>query len=556
MIALKTIFFLVAVIFSSLLIINGVAAAPSLSSPTPANSSYLFGKDTGVFSVLIVDSTLNTSTAKLHIRVEDPTSTWANVSLSCTNSSATNYNCSSTVSGLSALVQDGDTLLFYFDAYNTNGQYGNNGDATTPLRASVDRSGPKVTFSTPTNNSYAGGNATIFINALDTYSGVQNNSVKYSFDNSTFKDTTLASSLYKSNDLWDTGTYSNNQSVTIYAKAKDKTDVENNTFITVLVDNEKPTISTSTPTPSEIIKGIHPFTFAAQDTYSGLNLDSGFFEIGSLNQSMTCAAGSCNNSFDTKRVSDGEYAVKFFIADKVGNRANYSVNIIIDNNPPTITITSPTSGSSVSGQVTVRATVTDSTTGVNTVQTRWETTGSSSEWKTMTCTATCAATLDFSGLQPATYTIAVKAKDNLNNEATSSVSVVISGSSSSSSSSSSSGTNTSQTSGSSGNGSGTGSQNLPPPVCGNNACEASESCVSCEADCGKCGLDDLPAVISALPKIIVDAILNSPFFDTEEKRIVNSTGIISLIIFSILLVRKLKMGERKGTEKVYKTKYS
>lgn len=528
--------FLMSILFISILSSN-VVAAPTLSNPSPATGSYVFGKDTDLFSVKITDSNLNTSRAKLHIRVDDPTSLWADVSLSC--SGGPDWNCNTTVTGLNALVKDGNALLYYFDAYNTNNEYGSSGSTDNPIKSTVDRSFPQVFFKLPINNSYVGGNATITINASDKLSGVNTSSVNYSFDNITYKSMALSGGDYTNAEPWNTGIYSDNQSVNIYATASDKVENRNYTLIRVFIDNQLPTISSVSPASNQLLTGVYTFSLNAQDTYAGIDDSSASFQIGSASVAMACSNGSCNKNYDTAAIADGEYSIDFFVSDKAGNKAKSTANITVDNLPPTIIILSPSDGQNVQGEVAIKATVADAVIGVKTVEYRWEKGGSSGDWKNMSCpTSNCSSTLDTTGFQSGEYNIKVRASDNLNHQATKTVKIVLPSSSSSSSSSTPSGSgNASQPSASSTNASGASpeSSGLPgtpgqpsqPAVCGNNVCEASETCLSCEVDCGKCGLLDIPRII-----------LESPLFKTEEGRIMLFTGTLSLIIIGYLVSKK------------------
>lgn len=544
-----------AIVLLSSSFIPTVLAAPALTNPSPATSSYVFGKDADLFSVRITDSLLNTSRAKLHIRVDDPTSLWADVSLSC--SGGPDWNCNTTVTGLNALVKDGDTLLYYFDAYNTNNEYGSSGSTSDPVKSTVDRSFPQVFFKLPANNSYVGGNATITITASDKLSGVNTSSVNYSFDNVTYKSMALSGGDYNNAESWNTGVYSNNQSVNIYATASDKVENRNYALIRVFIDNLPPTIISVSPSSSQLLSGAYAFSLNAQDTHAGVNDSSASFQIGSTSVAMACSNGSCNKNYDTVAIADGEYSIDFFVSDKAGNKAKSTANITVDNLPPTITILSPSDGQNVQGETAIKATVADAVIGVKAVEYRWEKSSSSGDWKNMSCpTSTCSSTLDTTGFQSGEYNITVRASDNLNHQATKTVKIVLSSSPSSSSSPSYS--SPSPSSGGSGNQSSTttpGSnrtsstpgvppaapdQPSQPAVCGNNVCEASETCLSCEVDCGKCDILDLPRVLLDLPRMLLDLpkpILDSPFLKTDEGKIIFVTGILSAIIAAYVILQ-------------------
>ena len=528
--------FLISIAFAFILSSNAMAA-PSFSNPLPTNGSYVFGRDTDLFSVNITDALLNTATAKFHIRVDDPTSIWANVSLSCSNSTLSSWNCNTTVSGLSALVKDGDTLLYYFDAYNTNNEYGSLASISDPVKVIVDRSFPRISILSPNNNTYARGNITVVIDTSDKFSGVNSSAVKYSLDNVTFNyTTTLSDGKYYSTSPLDTATWTNNQTVRIHAIASDLVENKNYSSATIFIDNEKPTMSSLSPASNQVLTGTYVFYFNAEDAHSGLNHSTASFQLAGANNSMNCFSSACNKSFDTKAVADGSHSLNFFIRDNATNIANSSVNIIIDNLPPSISITSPSGGQTVQGNILVAATVTDAGIGVKFVQFKWQQSSSSGNWVNMQCSGnSCTYTFDTSSLS-GEFDIVVRAYDNLDQQSNSSVKVKTStqgGGSGQTTTTVQPGTSGTQPPGSSGiSPKATTTSTLSPnQACGNNVCEVTESCSNCEIDCGKCSAFDLPNILSN--------IFNNPFFQSDEGKIILFTGILSGIAVLYLVLRKV-----------------
>ena len=415
-----------------------VEAAPLLFDITPITDSYIYGKDTDIFSTKINELNLNVSTAYLHIRVQDPTSTWSNISMSarCYNTSLSDWSCNATVTGLGALAADGNFLLYYFDAYDNNGVYGNNGTADAPNRVRIDRRGPSIVFTNPINQSYtSGNNVTIRISIVDEYSGVNASTANYSFDNSSWLPTSRSANIFSSSQLWDTTTYSNNQTVALYAKAVDILGNVNYTYINATIDNEVPRLVVSSPTVNQTLYDTASLVFTAEDSYSGLDNTTAAFTLGGTNGIFACTGTNyslnCSNSLTTTNVTDGPYNLTYSIKDRAGNLAQNITPIVIDNLPPVISITSPANNAEVKGVVTMNVSVADSGIGVSNISFRWEKTGSTGNWNLLTCSGnprsqSCSATWNSSTVSDGIYTIRLQAYDTLSRQTATSVTVKVS----------------------------------------------------------------------------------------------------------------------------------
>jgi len=459
---------IVSLIFSFLLFLGfAVQATPLLYSITPVNSSYTYGKDTDIFSTKIIEPDLNVSTAFLHIRVDDPTSTWSNISMSSSCvSSISDWSCNTTVSGLSSLLGDGNTLLYFFDAYANDGSYGSNGTADGPNRVKIDRRVPTINFTNPINNSYVGnGNLTIKIKIVDVFSGLNVSSVGYSFDNSTWLTTSNDGSIFSS-QLWDITTYSNNQTVSIYAKAADNLGNANYKYINVTIDNEVPRLIVLLPTANQILYDSAGFSFSAEDSYSGLDNTTTIFNLAGASNKFVCNGTdyklSCSFNFNTKNVSDGPYNLIFSISDRASNLVQNSTSVIIDNNPPTLSITSPSNNAEVNGVVSLTTSATDAGVGVSNVSFRWENSSTTGNWSLLSCSGnvrsvSCSGSWNSTDYSDGIYTIRFSANDSLSRQTISGVTVRVNSTAQSSTGSSTTG---SSTTGNTSSGSGTTSTTL------------------------------------------------------------------------------------------------
>ena len=342
-----------------------VLAIPQFSGVSPANNSYTFGKDSDIFSINISDVALNSSSAKFFIRVYELGSSWySNTTPSCTFT--TLWTCSASISGFGSLAADGKTFIYYWNASNTTGDTNSSENYFTV----IDRSPPQINFVNPTNGSYTSRNQTIKINAIDLYSGINTSSVQYSFDNSTFLNTTYSSGFYFSITDWNTGTYSNNQSVTIYARAKDNITNENYSYINVTIDNEIPSLLINKP--GDTLNGSSNFEINVTDIYSGIENSTVKYTIGDQSGVMSCTGTIynfiCTSTFNSILIDDGSYNLTFSVSDKAGNTKQNSTSVMVDNNAPTISVTSPSDGSYVHGTVSISADVNDAGKGISTVK--------------------------------------------------------------------------------------------------------------------------------------------------------------------------------------------
>jgi hypothetical protein len=424
--------------FSFLLFLGFIAAAAlSLFDITPTNNSYIYGRDTDIFSTKINELNLNVSTAYLHIRVQDPTSTWSNISMSarCYNTSLSDWNCNATVTDLGALAADGNFLIYYFDAYDNNGVYGSNGTADGPNRARIDRRGPSIIFTNPANQSYANSNnVTIKISIVDEFSGVNASTANYSFDNSSWLPTSRSANIFSSSQLWDTTTYSNNQTVALYAKAVDILGNVNYTYINATIDNEVPRLVVSSPTANQTLYDTVSLVFTAEDSYSGPDKTTAAFTLGGTNGIFVCTGTNyslnCSTNLNTKSFNDGPYNLTYSIRDRAGNLAQNTTPIIIDNQPPVISITNPVNNAEVKGIVTVNVSVTDSGIGVSNVSFRWENSSSLGNWSMLTCSGSirsvsCSGTWNSSNYTDGIYSIRFKAYDSISRQTIGGVTVKV-----------------------------------------------------------------------------------------------------------------------------------
>ncbi len=419
--------FILATIAALLFLSSTSLAIPFLHDYQPSNNTFL-GGGVKTISVNITDDNLNASSVSLHIislNAYDQGDNWDVHALSCVNAT-TEWKCSK---NLSFAIAGSDTVeLFYFDANDTDGVTGNNGTVTSHLRFVLDRNPPAISFTDPANNSYVSRNKTLSISVTDASSGVDNNTVQYSTDNSTW--TTMKNvSLSSFESVWNTTVFSNNQTVTLYAKASDNIGNNFSANINVTVDNEIPDIKIISPLPTSFRNSVQ-LEVNVSDYYSGVDLSNVKYIIDGLGGILGCTGNkqnaTCSALMSTVSLSDGNHTFIFTVTDNAGNSKNASVEIKIVNTL-SISIIEPSNNDFIKGTTLVRTTLVNTENAVKYAEISIEQ-GGSTTVKNMTCDAnftSCNYSLDTTAFADGGYTIKTKAINSLNFDVSSSITVNI-----------------------------------------------------------------------------------------------------------------------------------
>jgi parallel beta-helix repeat protein len=118
-------------------------------------------------------------------------------------------------------------------------------------------------------------------------------------------------------------------------------------FRTVFVDNTSPTVSIEEPVSGNICKGTVTIDVNATDNREVSNVrfkvDNGAWLAMAYNSTDFLWKYDLN----TTSLSDGQRTLMVLALDKAGNPATTSVTVLVDNNPPTLTIQTPQSGMTV-----------------------------------------------------------------------------------------------------------------------------------------------------------------------------------------------------------------
>jgi len=157
---------------------------------------------------------------------------------------------------------------------------------------------------------------------------------------------------------WDTAQY-NETSHEITAKAYDIFGLKFSVSRSVFVDNTSPTASIQEPLSGNTCSGMVTISVNATDNREVGNvrvkIDNGDWLVMTYNSTDSLWKYDLN----TTTLYDGQHTIMSLALDKAGNPATTSITVLVDNNPPTLTIQSPTSGMTVGLTLTVNVQASD-----------------------------------------------------------------------------------------------------------------------------------------------------------------------------------------------------
>ena len=288
-----------------------------------------------------------------------------------------------------------------------------------------DTTAPTVSLTAPANGATVSGTVTLSATATDNVGvvGVQ-------FFRGGVNGTPLAAedTAAPYSVSWNTTTVSNG-TYTLTARARDA--AGNTTTKSVIVtvanpDTTAPTVSLTAPANGATVSGTVTLSATATDNVGVVGVQ--FFR-GGVNGTPLAAedtAAPYSVSWNTTTVSNGTYTLTARARDAAGNTTTKSVIVTVanpDTTAPTVSLTAPANGATVSGTVTLSATATDNVGvvgvqffrgGVNGTPLAAEDTAApySVSWNTTT-------------VSNGTYTLTARARDAAGNTTTSTVSVTV-----------------------------------------------------------------------------------------------------------------------------------
>lgn len=123
-------------------------------------------------------------------------------------------------------------------------------------------------------------------------------------------------------------------------------------------DTTKPTVSITTPDNGQWVKGIVTISANASDNIGVTKVE--FYLDNSLSPMATDTTAPYSTIWDTTFGSSGNHSITAKAFDAAGNNQTATAfTVFVDNQPPTVDITSPANGATVSGTVNITANATD-----------------------------------------------------------------------------------------------------------------------------------------------------------------------------------------------------
>jgi hypothetical protein len=268
----------------------------------------------------------------------------------------------------------------------------------------VDSTGPVASILAPGANAYVRGSVAVQAAASD-MNGVASVSFTAGSASGTMS-RDANTGLWTAN--WDT-TGTSDGAATISVAVTDL--AANAATVTrgVVVDNTAPTASFTAPSGNAWVRGTVAVSFSATD----VNLGSVTLTYGGTSVVVT---GVTTYSLDTRALGDGSRTLTLTALDLAGNTKQVTLNVNVDNTPPTAVLTGPAGGSFLKGGVTAGFAATDANvaTATLTLGTR------SFDVKSKTSQA-----IDTTAFADGAYTLTLNVTDLAGNSALSSLAVTI-----------------------------------------------------------------------------------------------------------------------------------
>ena len=219
------------------------------------------------------------------------------------------------------------------------------------VSVTVDKAAPDVSISAPAAGAALSGTTTLTATASDDV-GVQSVQFRVDGNNVGAADTTSPYSVSLDTTTLSTGSH------TISAVARDAAgNTKTSANVSVTVDNTAPTVSLSAPAAGSLVAGTTTLTATASDN---VGVQSVQFRVDGNNVGAADTTSPYSLSLDTTTLSNGSHTLSAVARDAAGNtRTSANVTITVDNAAPTVAISAPANGATLSGTTTITATASD-----------------------------------------------------------------------------------------------------------------------------------------------------------------------------------------------------
>jgi len=288
----------------------------------------------------------------------------------------------------------------------------NETSTSSPVSITVYNAPPVVTITTPANNQTFDSDDQIVITATATDSDGTISKVEFYLNDSLVGTVTTAPYTLTLDNI-SSGTYN------ITVKATDNFNKEGSDAIAITVNNKLPSISIISPTDGASFQSSDPVLFDVE-----ANDTDGFIQKVEyyINGTLVATRPSPDFAYTWNNAPVGEHEIVAYAIDNDGAKvASAPVTITILNTPPVVTINTPANNQTFDSddQIIINATVTDADGSISKVE--FYLNGSLAGTVTST-----PYTLNVNDLPPGSYTVIVKATDNLDEEGSATVQFTIS----------------------------------------------------------------------------------------------------------------------------------
>jgi chitodextrinase len=316
------------------------------------------------------------------------------------------------VAGLSA------GTLYHFRVKSTDAANANAASPDMTFATAGDTTPPTVAITAPTANATISGVTTVSANAAD---NVGVTSVQFKVDNA---NTGAAITAAPYNYSLNTSTLSNGNHIVTAVASDAAGNTATSAGVAVKVSNTStdttpPTVSLTAPANGATVSG--PVTISA-NAADNVAVASVQFKLDGANLGAADTTAPYSLAWDSTKASNGAHTLSATATDTSGNTAssaNVSVtvsNSSTDTTPPTVSITAPANGATVSGTVSVTANASDNV-GVASVQFQLD----SANLGVVNITSPYSVSWNTTTATNASHTLRAIAKDAAGNSTTSTV---------------------------------------------------------------------------------------------------------------------------------------
>lgn len=234
----------------------------------------------------------------------------------------------------------------YAKAVDSSGHTTNSSEITVRV---IDNIAPVVSLTSPSQNSLVSGVVNLAATASDNKAVA---SVEFLAGNTSLG--VDSSAPYSAS--WNTQSFTDG-AYTLKAKALDSSNNQGTSSdVNVVVDNTSPSASLTSPVSQTVVSGNISVSVLAEDV-NGVAKVEIYLDNNLIN---TLTSSPYSFVFNTNTISNGSHAFKTKSYDLANNsQTSAVVNITVDNQSPTVSLTSPVNGSFVEGVVNIEANASD-----------------------------------------------------------------------------------------------------------------------------------------------------------------------------------------------------